>query len=221
MSNVLAFDKFLDAFKDRKVKDPRVTYATVPECDWPALDIIQPDVKNGPWIAGGACLRWYKGQPVNMSDIDVFCRDAFQFRRILNRIEDTGRCQIRHRSENAITIDYTGPDRDYKGAQTVYTIQLIQHKFFDSMQEVIDRFDFSVCQLATCGNEWILGEHTARDIRSHSLRVVGDVKPDVVKRVVKYWTYGYRPVDGLIAEITSNPQMKYQFTQEEDYNNAF
>ena len=97
----------------------------------------------------------------------------------------------------------------------------VQHKFYNSMQEVIDRFDFSVCQVATCGEEWILGEHTARDIRTRSLRAVGDVKGDIAKRLAKYWVYGYRPVDGLMNDIISNPNTKYKFSSEEDYHNAF
>jgi hypothetical protein len=221
MSNVLAFDKFLDAFKNKAPEEPKVRYPTVPESDWPALDVIQPNLKDGPWIAGGACLRWYQGQPVNMSDIDVFFRDAFQLRRAMNRIEDTKRFYVRHRSDNAITYEYSTTRESTADDYKSFTIQLIQHKYFNSIEDVIDRFDFSVCQVATCGDEWILGEHTARDIRSRSLRAVGDVKDDIVKRVAKYWVYGYRPVTGLITEITNRPGIKYKFTQDEDYNNAF
>ena len=221
MSNVLSFDKFLDAFKDRKPKEYVNKYPTVPEQDWPALDIIQPNAKDGPWIAGGSCLKWYQGQTVNMSDIDVFFRDAFQLRRVMNRIEDTKRCHVKYRSDNAITYEYTTERDSLEDSYTVFTIQLIQHKYFNSMQEVIDRFDFSVCQVATCGEEWVLGEHTARDIRTRSLRAVGDVKGDIAKRLTKYWIYGYRPVDGLMNDIISNPNTKYKFNQDEDYHNAF
>jgi hypothetical protein len=220
MSNVFAFDSLVRSLV-KKPERKTNKYPTVPESDWPALDVIQPNAKDGPWIAGGACLKWYQGQPVNMSDIDVFFRDAFQLRRAMNRIEDTKRFQVRYRSENAITYEYSTIHESVEDIQTVFTIQLIQHKFFKNIQDVIDRFDFSVCQVATCGEEWILGEHTARDIRTRSLRAVGDVKGDIAKRLTKYWIYGYRPVDGLINDIISNPNTKYKFNQDEDYHNAF
>ncbi len=221
MNNILSFDKFLDTFQDSKPKEYINKYPTVPEQDWPALDVIQPNAKDGPWIAGGACLKWYQGQPVNMSDIDVFFRDAFQLRRAMNRIEDTKRFYVRYRSENAITYEYTTESDSVEDVRTVFTIQLIQHKYFNSMEEVIDRFDFSVCQVGTCGTEWVLGEHTAKDIRTRSLRAVGDVKGDVAKRLTKYWIYGYRPVDGLMNDIINNPNTKYKFEQDGDYHNAF
>jgi hypothetical protein len=220
MSNVFAFDSLVRALS-KKPERKTNKYPTVPEVDWPALDVIQPNVKDGPWIAGGACLKWYQGQSVHMSDIDVFFRDAFQLRRAMNRIEDTKRFQVKYRSENAITYDYSTINESLEDVQTIFTIQLIQHKFFNSMQDVIDRFDFSVCQVATCGEEWILGEHTARDIRTRSLRAVGEVKGDIAKRLTKYWIYGYRPVDGLINDIISNPNIKYKFNNDEDYHNAF
>lgn len=225
MSNVFAFDHLVRSLsKSTERKEYINKYPTVPEQDWPAIDIIQPNAKDGPWIAGGACLKWYQGQPVNMSDIDVFFRDAFQLRRVMNRIQDTGRFHIRHRSDNAITIEYTNnalEPTDGLITRTVFTIQLIQHSYFTSMREVIDRFDFSVCQVATCGEEWMLGEHTARDIRTRSLRPIGDIKPDIAKRLTKYWVYGYRPIDGLLNDIISNPNTVYKFSVDEDYNNAF
>jgi hypothetical protein len=220
MSNVFAFDSLVRSL-GKKPERKTNKYPTVPESDWPALDVIQPNAKDGPWIAGGACLKWYQGQPVNMSDIDVFFRDAFQLRRAMNRIEDTKRFHVRHRSENAITYEYSAINDSLEDVQTVFTIQLIQHKYFNSMEEVIDRFDFSVCQVATCGEEWVLGEYTARDIRSRSLRAVGDVKGDIAKRLTKYWVYGYRPVEGLVNDIISNPNTRYKFSQDEDYNNVF
>ena len=48
------------------------------------------------------------------------------------------------------------------------------------------------------------------------------LQPDALKRLVKYWTYGYRPVDGLLDAIQNNPAAKWQFGAEtEDYQNAF
>jgi hypothetical protein len=41
--------------------------------------------------------------------------------------------------------------------------------------------------------------------------------PDALKRLVKYWTYGYRPDDGLIEAVQNNPVARWEFSPEEDY----
>ena len=53
-----------------------VNFPTINEDDSEAATLIWPDIQRGPWIAGGACLRWYQGQPVGENDIDVFCASA-------------------------------------------------------------------------------------------------------------------------------------------------
>ena len=57
-----------------------VEFPCVHRDDSEPLSIIWPDLKQGPWIAGGACLRWYQCQPVGENDIDIFCSSAEQDR---------------------------------------------------------------------------------------------------------------------------------------------
>ena len=91
----------------------------------------------------------------------------------------------------------------------------------DFFKEVIDNFDISVCQIGTGGNEWLLGKDTARDIRERNLRMNIPLQPDAAKRLAKYWTYGYRPIDGLLEAVRTNPVAKQVFQSNEDYENAF
>jgi hypothetical protein len=86
------------------------------------------------------------------------------------------------------------------------------------MQEIIDNFDVTVCQLATDGRQWVLGDYTARDIREKNLRMRIPLQADAVKRLTKYWIYGYRPVDGLIEAVQNNPVGKWEFNPSEDYS---
>ena len=39
-------------------------YPTVHKEDQLPVNIIMPDLNTGPWIAGGACLRWFQNNPV-------------------------------------------------------------------------------------------------------------------------------------------------------------
>lgn len=186
-------------------------YATVVSPDQEPVNVVQP-TERGPWIAGGACLRWYQGLPVGDSDIDVFCASAEQAQQVINAVKSYGRYSNRFQSENATTLDYWAKDSGSR-----WTIQIITKRYYANMQEIIDNFDLTVCQIATDGKTWVLGEHTARDIREHNLRMKVPLQPDALKRLTKYWTYGYRPVDGLLTAIQNNPNARWEFSPEEDY----
>jgi hypothetical protein len=199
-------------------KDPFLTPSpTIVSADKEAVSVIEPNIDKGPWIAGGAPLRWFQGLAVGENDIDVFCANARQAQEVVERIKGYGRFTVKHESENAVTLEYWIKD-DYS---TRWTIQIITRRYFSSMKEVIDNFDITVCEIGTCGNEWILGQFTARDIREKHLRFKQPLAADAAKRLVKYWIYGYRPVPGTIESIQNNPESRWQFQHDEDYNNAF
>ena len=90
-----------------------------------------------------------------------------------------------------------------------WKLQIIKHKYYNSMQDIVDAFDISVCQVATAGNEWVLGDTTARDIRERNLRMIGDIRPSAVKRLLKYMAYGYRPVGGLIERFDNEKYFEF------------
>lgn len=205
--------KSIDSSKEVTI----VNFPMIPVYDHEPLSIIQPDFARGPWIAGGACLRWYQGQPVGESDIDVFCINAHQAKQVIERIKNYGRFHVKFESDNAVTLDHNNK-ADWNKR---WTIQVITRRYFGSLQEVIDNFDITVCQIGTGGDQWILGENTARDIREKNLRFTEPLQADAMKRLTKYWTYGYRPVEGTIEAIQNNPNSRWEFNMEEDYQNAF
>lgn len=195
-----------------------VEFPTVHKDDSEPLTLIWPDIERGPWIAGGACLRWYQGLPVGDSDIDVFCANAKQAADVIENIKSYGRYSVKFESENAVTLSYHSKD-DYSKN---WTIQIITRRYFSSLEEIISNFDISVCEVGTAGNQWQLGPFTGRDIRERNLRFKIPLQPDAMKRLIKYWAYGYRPVEGTIEAIQNNPNAKWQFGAEtEDYQNAF
>jgi hypothetical protein len=194
-----------------------VEFPCVHRDDSEPITLIWPDLEHGPWIAGGACLRWWQGQPVGESDIDVFCANREQAEAVIERIKEYGRWTRKFDSDNATTLSYWSKDNNRK----TWTIQIIKRRYYKSLQEVIDSFDMTVCEIGTGGNHWLLNKMTARDIRERNLRLKMPLQPDALKRVVKYWTYGYRPVDGLLESVQTNPNGKWEFAIDEDYNNAF
>ena len=193
-----------------------IEFPCVPKQDQEPVNIILPSLKEGPWIAGGAALRWYQNMPVEESDIDVFCSSAEQCQTVIDWVKSWGRYTVKFESDNALTLSYWDKDNT-----RTWTIQIIKRRFFRSLKEVIDNFDITVCQVGTSGNDWLLNKNTARDIRERNLRMNLPLQPDAAKRMAKYWTYGYRPVEGLLNAVQNNPVAKKMFQSDEDYHNAF
>ena len=217
-------DTLEELFGDLQVKSKNydepvdvADFPTVHREDSEPITLIWPDVKKGPWIAGGAALRWWQGLPVGENDIDVFCANDRQVEAIVERIKDYGRWQRKYETDNAITLSYWSKNNSSK----TWTIQIIKRRYYKNLQEVIASFDMTVCEIGTDGNEWELGEFTAKDIRERNLNFKLPLQPDALKRLIKYWTYGYRPVDGTLEAIQNNPIGKWEFAIDEDYNNAF
>jgi hypothetical protein len=206
----------------KKFELPKVLskYPTVHPNDQLPVNIINPDIDKGPWIAGGACLKWFQGMPVGKySDIDVFCKNESQANRLIDFISNdlglknhSGHALPLFKTDNATTFSIEANFNHWK-------LQIITCNYFNSIQEVIDRFDITVCQVATAGNEWILGEKTAKDINQRILRFnkITNASP---KRLIKYWTYGYTPETETIEAIQNHADCSWDFINDEEYANS-
>lgn len=189
-------------------------FNTVHYNDWTPVHLISPDMKTGPWIAGGAVLHWYQHTPIGQSDIDVFCKDDKQAQKLVKQFKGYNCCHVAYESDNATTFKFFTVKEPIRS----WTIQIIVKNYFNSPEEIIERFDISACKLVTDGYSYILGENTAADIRTKTLRMDYPIRSDSPKRFVKYIAYGYRPVEGLYNNIVNNSEIDWNFTQESDYN---
>lgn len=185
-----------------------LSYNFVPHADWRpitrVLKLINASMETGPWIAGGAPLQWYQGQGVGSGDIDIWFRDLNQFERILNLLGNqySRFFRLDYRTDNAISFTYDIPAQDQTHSRNHYKIQLICKKFFDKPQDIIDYFDFTVCQVVTDGSDLMVGKRTHYDIKHRLLRLSGEINEKiVVRRFTKYLCKGYRPVDGMFSQI--------------------
>lgn len=197
---------------------PCMAYPLVHVDDLRPVNLIAPGV-NGPWIAGGAALQWYQGRPLELHDIDVFCAGPEQADQLCQRLAP--HCSMTFQSNNATTygLDATTNITDIIAKR--WTVQVIKRRYFDSIRDVVNSFDITVCQIGMDGHEWVLGTAAAQDIRQQNLRMTLPLLPDAVKRLTKYWSYGYRPVPGLLKAIVQNTESRWTFDPAEDYNDAF
>ncbi len=181
---------------------PTADLGIVHKNDQSAIEIIAPNLKNGPWIAGGAVLAWYNGTPTQDRDIDVWCKSEKQLNVLnnkLNTIKGTdATCYIScFVTENAIT--YTCKQHSI----TKWKIQLIK-KLAATPLEVINRFDFTVCQLVTDGSRILCGENTLAHIKNKTLAKNTSNSTNSISRLIKYWSYGFEPEPTLLDFYINN-----------------
>jgi len=198
---------------DRDRDSNKMVY--VHEKDKSLVKLLDLDIKTGPWLAGGSVLNWYNGEPVGLSDFDIFFKDLKQFDEMFGRLM-RNHATIIFTSENALTLHLT-IDNDVK------RIQLIRKNFFSSAEEVLKHFDFTICQLATDGWSILAADKTYEHIREKKIALARPVTKTLVKRLIKYTSYGYAPEKEIVQYILDNPtEFDWSFNNiDENYENAF
>ena len=175
--------------------------------DQTIIDLVIPNLETGPWIAGGSVLCWLKQEPVREHDIDVFVRDAAQFQQVTSRLRHGG-FQLHHESANAITFKTS--------SAAAHTVQVVKF-FFNSVDDLLTRFDFTVCAVATDGDKIHAVPQFQEDFENKVLRLQGKLKEDALKRIVKYSVYGYMPTNKLLDAVYAKKDLINTFDQDQ-YN---
>lgn len=162
--------------------------------------------ENGPWLAGGALRRTLLGKEPD-SDFDFFFSDADQLKAFASSLEANGFYKVReteHHLHYRGQIDGKGVARD---------IQLIRFKFYQSAAEVIDSFDYTICQVAFDGSSLFLGEFTLWDLGRSRLAVHKITFPvSSARRLLKYAQQGFVACSGclnaLVVATANNPELR-------------
>ena len=123
----------------------------------------------------------------------------------------------KHVTNNAITYTVTIVDKDgHATDHPEWKIQLIKRKYYNTVVDVIDDFDITVCQIAMgISDRPIVGNRFAEDVAAKRL-VFNKITPGSAKRLIKYWTYGYTPSDETLQSIIDNPELDLKLS-EDDY----
>lgn len=186
-------------------------YQAISELDRPIVEIINPGLEQGPWIAGGAAARWFTGEtlsidndlskgltldPNRVHDIDVFVRSEQDYTFVTKELTTKAAAKTIFDTSNAVTYSCHLDNREWK-------VQVIKH-FFPDVQALLARFDFTCCQIATDGTSFVTQGTAASDIKNRIIRLNGKVAPGLINRMTKYITYGYTPSSELLETISSN-----------------
>lgn len=158
------------------------------------LDILPPlSLKFGPWCAGGAVRRIAQGREISDGDLDFFFSNRAEwakFDKVLKDYEEL------HRSNAATTYMVNG-----------LKVQIIKRRFYDSLDELLGDFDFTVCQVATDGKRMGHTREAIKDIDDQVLRFApqGRIsKLTVIGRMVKYINHGFVPETGLFRMVVES-----------------
>jgi len=190
---------------------------------------VEFSLENGPWLGGGCLRQAVEGKSCE-TDFDIFFKNAdqheiFQHRMIegsgvdeiadnifpvlfpVLRLKDNKRLFTKTLETSHVT------NFDFTEDKNKYNIQLIHGDFFhDSVEHLLDSFDYTICQLATDGETIIVGDYTLLDIANKKLAVHKLTFPAAsLSRAVKYGSYGYKMCNGealkFLTSVVQRPTL--------------
>ncbi len=172
------------------------------------LGIPEPNVNKGIWIAGGAIRRTLLNEPIS-SDIDYFFRDekALQeFKAQIDILVAGGAFMIVKEIVNEYNICYkiklaNGRELD---------LQAIIIQFYSGPEEIIQSFDFTICQFVYDGDTLYVGDYSLMDLFSKRLAVHRITYATAsLRRIIKYANQGYFLCQGaakaFLQAVVNNP----------------
>ena len=158
------------------------------------LDRIIKPSKEGPWIAGGCIRRLVSNEKPFESDIDFFFANEEQLVSFRNSLLGL-KAEVTKESEFNIEYKLCLDNKIYK-------IQAIKIKFYSNIEEVLNSFDFTICQFAFDGSTLYCGEYSLWDLSRKRL-VINKVTYGVstVRRLLKYTKQGYYACAGCLSSV--------------------
>lgn len=166
------------------------------------VDTIYKDstLEQGPWIAGGMGRQIVLGEN-NFSDIDVWFSNPTSYEHCMLRLNNTfgNHMYETYTSDNAIT--YTVGD---------FKVQLIRRAYYKSLDDVLNNFDFTCCQIAVDRNLKTYGPGI-EDAKNYVLKLNKLDRRGFLARYAKYVGYGYTMPNNEFLDIINNEEINYEF----------
>lgn len=153
------------------------------------LNQLPPLAEDGPWVCGGLLRRAFIGQAFD-SDVDMFFGYGEQLDATKAWLERMGFVAV---NTSQFNIMYVRGD---------LKIQLIHFEYFDSLEQVLDSFDFTICQFGFDGSNVYTTQNALTDLLGKKL-VLNKLTYGVntVRRLIKYTNQGFTACSGVITEI--------------------
>lgn len=171
-----------------------------------ALDRLPEIGEAGPWVAGGSVRRLIAGLPQD-SDFDFFFADQGQFDAFCEGMKKRGATIA---NENDFNITFLLPkvkakpigDDEFTVGGPELKVQAIRLRFYPTLAETLEGFDFSLCKFGYDGSALVCGQYSLFDLASK--RLVPDrisFGTSTLHRIIKYTKQGYTICGGGLANI--------------------
>jgi hypothetical protein len=158
------------------------------------------------WIAGGAVRRSLMLERLT-TDIDLFFSsgEAFETFKIM-AAEIPG---IRITAKRAHVLQFELPLPAADGFKRLYVLQAVCREFYGSTLQLLEDFDFTICQFVLDGSYLVATEQGWEDAKAHILRIANPHTPvSTIRRIIKYHDQGFRIDDDSIKKLL-NHVVKY------------
>lgn len=152
---------------------------------------------DGPWLAGGALRRILTGDSLDDGDFDYFFKNSGQQQLFHEQLIRKGAKVLRN--EDHVT-EYEVQMLDAKTMK----VQAIKMKYFPTVREMLQDFDYTCCMIAYDGLDIHYGEWTLWDNARKRLAVNKIQYPVAsLRRLVKYTSQGYYACQGTMMDIAT------------------
>lgn len=171
-----------------------------------ALERLPSVAADGPWIAGGSVRRLVT-RKAQESDFDFFFKGEVQFDAFCKAVEKAGGFRTNESDFNitfcipAVKAKPLGDDEFSLGGPEL-KVQAIRIDYFESLNAVLESFDFSICQCGFDGSSLAFGPWTLWDLANNKL-VPGKLRygASSLRRVIKYTRQGFTICGGGLANM--------------------
>ena len=128
----------------------------------------KPD-ENGPWLAGGSVWKAIEGLPLDC-DIDFFFKDKIQYDEYLRKLKSIPYVyHVVTEKKNDYNITF-GFHIYEKGYNKTIPLQFVSFRLCNSLEELLNGFDFTVCQFGFDGQRLIIGDTSLEDLKHRIIR---------------------------------------------------
>lgn len=179
---------------------------TIPKAMLEARSIYNPaaslQLVPGAFVAGGCVRRMFCGFPQD-SDVDLFFKSEDQLKAQKLLLEVAGFAESRG------TIKMS----EYKRGK--FTVQLIGFQFYETIESVLDSFDFTICQFGLKDGGIVATPAAAIDAARRRLVAHKVTYPTAtVLRLHKYLNQGFACCSGTVKQILesvrANPDLSLE-----------
>ena len=193
----LDFDTFFARSSDVLMEDHEL---------FKTLARLPPIGADGPWLAGGALRKTLLRQALD-SDFDFFFASEAQFDAFVTDIKARGGWLVSSNDHNqtfrmpAERPKSVGPD-EFTGYEPEFTVQAITTKWYANITEVLDSFDFTLCQFGYDGTQLVCGDYSMWDLGRRRLvphRISYGTAS--LRRLLKYTKQGFTICGGGLSEF--------------------